>query len=358
MGNKINRVVASGLLALMIANFTACDNGVLFTGNLTNDNDNNSIITTIIGNNNQQQVQNDEFAKGDVWEALKQRPVIRINSEISSKSKRDLLAQPLPITFLQEEGLLYFDDYNFLNIHEDSNTNPNFVPLSSYAFVDDTTNENDVYLLVQYQNKQNIPNKPNKDVYLATWQLKYTLSDADYSTFLKLAGDWRARIFIQEMDKIYQPEVLSKSIISYNLLSMGSHLRGEVGKESKFPAIFVTDVDYDNQIVSFGSLYGSKLRYIDVKMRESNAWNTVMDHFGLTEQERENQIQMNTKETQVGKCLTSFSVNYLSAGLTKQQAVDAFNTTSRFINIKDVNVNSFDSKYSREEIVEGIEKGE
>lgn len=340
MKDKFNRIMATGLIYLMITNFASCNN-VGNINNLESGKDNNIITET--------QSSKDKFASGKIWNTLKNNKAMT-HAEYPYDFD-ELEGRPIPINFLTNEGLLQYNHLNRLVLTTEKQPSLIYEPLLSRAFIDENSKENDIYLIVQFQNDEPIENSKNSNVYLATWQLKYTLNDDDYATFLKMQGDWRILLFIQEMDRQYTPEIISKTIISHDLLSVGSHVKTNDWDLRGFPYIFVTNVDYDNQIITFGAKSNEGIRYFSVDMRETDAWDLAVSRDGLTPDERENSINMYSKQTPLGKCLIKFEVNNIKASLTTEQAKEAFNTTSNISNLKEININTQEKTYNYNEII-------
>lgn len=349
MKDKFNKLVATGLLGLMLANFTACDdNGLLNPQN--SDNTNNSIINSMIDNNLQSSKddENTAFAKGSIWEALKQRNAFSMDESPYSASK--LIGQAIPITFLTQEGVVKRNTWNELVLaieHE----RPAYQPIKCYAFKEKDAESTNVYLLVNFQNGNIDPNTSSSDVYLATWQLKYTLDEDDYRTFLKLEGDWRMSLFIQEMDKQYQPEVISKAIASYPLLSLACHTYDDHFRPEGFPDIFISNIDYENLTLTYGGLSGIVVKYIDLDMRKTKAWDSVMSRDDITDEQKSRAIRMLTEMTPLGPCLRSFTVDFTPASITMEEAKQAFETTDKVSQLSYVNISSREAKYKYEEMV-------
>ena len=317
MKDKFNKVIATGLIALMISNFTACDIANPF-GTGTNVDD----TTNPTGTSSNLQ---GETLNGSVWSTIKNDSVMTYNQfPISYAIKH----QAIPLTFLQDEGIVYKDEFDEWQVKGTQPTNM-YSPFESYAYVDNNTKANDVYLFVQYANNDLGQNESNPDIVVATWQLKYTLDDDDYETFLKLNGDYRIRFFIQEMDKQYEPEVISKSVIAHDQLVLGSYTKGEHWTKQEFPYVFVTNVDYENRIITYGALANGELRYYDLDMSKTNAWQLAISKHGLTEQEREDSIDIRTKSTILGTCLTRFAVNNRYSEYTIDQAKEAYKNSDR-----------------------------
>jgi hypothetical protein len=345
MKDKFNRAVATGLIALMIANFVACDEYSPISNDINND------TNSGYSNSDTSNVNDNSFAKGGIWYELTHNRSIFTNTK-NPYTLSELSGLPIPLTFLEERGVIIYDSLNRPRLTTERQPDVSYSPFRCFAFVDDNSKENDVYLLLQFKNDVIAQNKDNDNVHLATWQLKYTLSDDDYQTFLKLNNDWRIAFFVQEMDRQYEPEVISESIVCQDLIFLGSHVRNEsLPQKRQFPYIFPTNVDYDNLVVTFGSVNNEGIKYIDVNLRDSIAWDLAITEDGYSEDEVEDLIQVETAQTPIGPSLTKFHVNYRRAGLTQEQAAEAFENTTNIAKLRSVNINMLDSVYTMEEVL-------
>ena len=233
MKDKLNRTIATGLLVLMLANFTACgktnpSNTDLFGNNDHNNDakysdvvdDNNNTSSSNTGNKGENQTNADKVTDyGDVFNAMKAKGRHhKIYMEFEGDRIKDA---PIPIQFLIDEGLLYYDQNGDIGI---IGKQPGglYRPFNSDVFVDENTDANDVYVIVQYSSDV-VGDEVREDVYHATWKLKYTLDDADYKTLIKFTNDARLRYFVQEMDNIYEPEVVAESIVTNKRRSTSFH---------------------------------------------------------------------------------------------------------------------------------------
>ena len=339
MKNKISRILSVVLLVLILVHSSACNPSIL--PDLETDS-NGNVITTDDSDKNES---SKSIGSGNIWEALKTHSSMTVTKFLYAD--KDLEGYPIPLTFLQEEGLVYFNKSRMKYLlNNELQASDTYRPFTSYAFVDPNTNQNDVYLILQFKSD----NANNSSTWLATWQLKYTLADDDYQTFLNLQDDWRIRLFVQEMDKQYEPEVISKSVILEDLLMLGSHVRNEHWTKKSFPYIFATNVDYNNQIVTFAGFSDEGIRYFDVDMRKTNAWDAVITQDGLTEEERENAINIETMPTVLGDCLSRFDVRYKRASLTAKQSQEAFNNPKHTAELTSVNINQKDNSYTYDEL--------
>ncbi len=333
MKDGFNRVVATGLLALMIANISSCNT----TPTLPFDEDK----TTNTGHSVHQSDHSLQLS-GDVWDSMRKKGYTM--SKYYPGFQDDLKNYPLPIRFLQEQGIVYFDDYGRLQV-QGNQPNDFYEPLSVYAYIDNTTSDNDVYLLMQYQSGRIIQNTTSDDVYLATWKLKYTLDDDDYETFLELKDDFRQRYFIQEMDNMYQPEIVAKTIAIHNCVQMGSNVRTKKWPDNIFPHIYIDNIDYENYIITFGAKSTDGYRYYDVSLYESHPWNTVVEKFGITEQQKEDSIKVETINTPLGDCLSKFQVFGIHAGVTEEIAKQKVKESTRLHELEDMKTNSIETNY-------------
>lgn len=353
MKEKFNKIIATGLLASMIATFSACDTGIVGDIN-TNDLDTNQmsttanqcdtttdVVTTTSNNTNNFDIKAD--LHGDVWDAVK----------LAGKSEAVYYAGvtenpihlPIPVQFLTEQGILSCDSngqYHLLG----NQPKHAYHPLKSQVFIDKTTEENDVYVLVQYLS-DSIYGENADDAYTVTWKLKYLLDDDDYQSLLKLENEFRQRYFIQEMDKIYQPEIMSKSVALYSMLYQGSPFVGDKLKnDGEFPYVYIEDINYDTQVITYAAKIDKGYCVYDLNIRNSKIWHTSIDRFGITEQQREDSIVMSYKNTPFGPCLKKFTVCGINAGLLDKTIAGCIQNAHKVYNLYNTSANSTKSKYN------------
>ena len=328
MKSRVKRIVATGLLALMIANFSACnDTGVV--------NDVAIDSTTSTTTEQSQTVINPtQGVGGDVWEAMKKNGTYIGKSDLYDFSL--LENQPLPIQFLEDEGLLYHNHSNRLCIN-DKQPSVAYKPLETHVYVDNNTPENDVYVLVNYKSGI-IESGADNDVYVTTWKLKYTLSDNDYQTLLSLKGDYRQRFFIQQMDYIYQPEVISKATTTQQIVNMGAP---EKNKDTNvFPYIYVDSYDLNSKTIKFAAMVNGGYKFYEANLNEAQVIETLMDRYGVTREECLQNINMSTQNSLLGSALSKFHIAGYSGGLTDKQATDAIKNSTEQISWESLDVNS------------------
>lgn len=347
MNDKLNKVIATGLLATMIANFSAC-NSLPNSNNPSGSNNNGLGDTTTETVSQKPRPEDNPYYKspfdfkGDVWQAMldngkayvKYDPVMNPNINY----------RPLPLRFLQEQGLVSFDKNNMAQV-QGNQPETLYDPLTAEVFIDSNTDENDVYVLVNYHSKRMIYDV-DKDVYVVTWKLKYTLDDDDYETLLKLKGDYRQRFFIQEMDNIYQPEVLSKSVVAQWIVALGSPFREDRQKDNKFPNVYVDSVDYDNNVVTYVARTEDGYAYYTSGLYETLAYEKSLSLYNLTPEEIEQYVRIETTQTPYGKCLLGRFITDYSANLTNDQAREAVKNSTRVHYLDSLYANSVEFNFN------------
>ncbi|MBE6621134.1 MAG: hypothetical protein E7625_07230 [Ruminococcaceae bacterium] len=301
----------------------------------TGDTTDNEVNGTIPEHPNQSNV---DYLKGDVWQAIKDLNHMYYDALLDGyRGRLDYMG--LPLTFLQEENVLInTEDGLIVNGKQPDEL---YRPLICHAYVDETTTDNEVYLLVQYQSDHVKSNQASDHIYVGVWLLRYDLDAEDYETFVKLNGDFRIRTFVQEMDKQYEPIVVHKSVIRHDLiaqLGMGSTKLDKT--QWGTPNVFVANIDYDNQIITYAEKSKEGFRYYQVDMRKTNNWEKAITRDGLTEEEREASIRVETMYTPIGACLTKFTVNGWTAGLTNKQVEEAFKNSQDIREWKEINIGS------------------
>ena len=339
--SNFNRLVATGLLALMIASFGACDE-------INKEYIENSVITDSQGNivgvrppenmTNSGSVNAYDDLKGSIWEEVRKTGYMT-GDHVSSN---DILYQGIPITFLENEGLIYKKDNGKYGVNGPNQPNDRYGLFKYRAFIDPNSPENDVYLLVQYASGYVGEDTLTPDIYLATYMLQYELDDDNYETFLKLDGDRLNKHFVQEMDKQFEERVVFKTVVTQEMLSVASCMADKQWTRQGFPNIFVANVDYDRAIITYGTLNANGIKYYDADMRYSKVWENVLDRYGITEEEREQSIHMNTVDTPVGPCLTSFGVEDLTCGISAKKAQELRDASNLMQELQEIDINSED----------------
>lgn len=186
----------------------------------------------------------------------------------------------VPYNFLQEQGLLSKDADGTRYLNEENTI------CSSNIMVDENSNENDVYIFLNYTHWSENP----KDDYTCTWKLKYILKDNDYQNLLFLGsheyGDIRMSAFIDLMDKKYSPEIEAKYIQNGYL---NSDIKRWAFTNDNNPNGYIEDYNPEtgNIKVRFLSQYNNYAKeviyYSNVKKGEH--WDKILNREGYTEEE-------------------------------------------------------------------------
>ncbi len=268
--SKLNKLVATGLLGTMLASFASCDQFLPTKpaetdafGNIING-ESAEIVTD--KNGNELTTEGENGNRNEIYDQRSQLFIDARNKWTEdwnrgyetnyNEGSYNFQTKGVPFRFLEQEGVVYYDeDGNKVAYgNEDFLNNDCICPT---GFIDPNSEENDFYILMQYHNEN------NGDV--VTWLLKYTLGDQVYRDLLLLAGDYRARFLIQEIDQHYTPEIINKTVVSSSLLDYlgltddwdDSHFR-RGGQRA-----YISDYDCDNLTLTID--YG-----VDVAGKEPN----------------------------------------------------------------------------------------
>lgn len=354
MNDKFKRIMATGLLSSMImASMASCDlpnnkeetstNQPSYIEQMTNSNntDINNETThqteSETGQTNKPDNSQENKLKGDVWQAVLKRPEAD-DRGLVIKTQQDLIKYlPLPVRFLQDEGLITYNSGEMV-INGETLNNVGYTPFAVQTAVDETTDANDVYLFVYYENAD--VNRDNyNDVWTATWKLKYTLDDDDYKTFLALENDFRARLFIQEMDKIYEPEVITKNVVAFTLTGLVNPVKTDTYNiyKSVFPKIYVDDINYETRTMTFAVRKDDGYAYVDINIDDSNAVDMAMRELGITDRQEmldRGYYLMKTKNTILGECLTEFGYYAYTSRYGHEKSAELINQTETVDKLK------------------------
>lgn len=328
---KLNRVAATGLIAAMLANATSCsiENFERLIPHLVN--------TTMT----QTPPTSTSKFEGPIWDKLAKNEIMTITKLPYDDSRIE--GYPVPLEFLMEKGIVVDKSKFGLSLSTERQATDMYRPFSSRAFVDKNSNENAIYLLFQFANGPIIPNETNADIYLMTWLLKYNVTEQDYQSFLNLDGDHRIRFFVQTMDEVYQPEVVSESIVSPLMLNLADY-EDFGSKKNSFPYLFISNVDYNRSVVTFGAYDGKQLKFVNLDIRKTIAWRELLAQ-GYTEAELEKLIMLESMPTPFGPCLTEFNVNNWRAVISTNEAKELFKHSNDVIDVDDISINGTEAKY-------------
>ncbi len=342
---KIKRLLVFSMAIIMLLSlFAACspdysaENGEGST-ELESESNHGSEISNDSSNDSSNDTSNDTSSKedkyglsGDVWEAMKQRGCIYLDAD--SIKKAQLNNSPLPLTFLAQEGAVSGSKVNGTTASLGDR------PLQARAFTDESTEANDIYLIVNHTSGW-LAEQYNEDIIITTWTLKYTLADDDYQTFLNLSNDFRIKYFVQEMDKIYQPELVGKSIAMQKKVAAGAPYQSVFDRKSAhFPNIHISNIDYDNMVVTYGVIKDGVIKFYDVEMMNETYIQEAVDTYGMSRDEVVKYIKLVTKESTFGTCFVNCSV--LSCGpFYKERLRNIYKENAVTPDWKEVSINNY-----------------
>ena len=227
----------------------------------------------------------DKFAHSATYNRAKQKWSSIWNSVSPNwDTEQGFLAKAAPFKFLAQQGVVYYNSEGEPRAYGTDENFDNILSIQTKAWIDPNTVENDFYLLTQYISEPIVDGSSNDDTYVATYMLKYTIDDACYRDLLLLSGDFRSNLLIQQIDQEYTPEVISKSVIKYDLIqslelfkdlpnsgvyqSTLNHYKDDVSN-------YVSNIDYTNLTITVN--YNSKTNKGDIysytyKLKETPNW--------------------------------------------------------------------------------------
>lgn len=316
MTKKFNRAIAAGLLALMIAGFTSCDNIVSTNPPDTSNNDN-------VNTGDSYQIQtgvpyHTVDLPGDVWKSMKAD-----GTAYAGYDGVPLNAEPIPVQLFQEVGLVEYDQNGTLKMKDGK-----YRGFSSVLMIDEDSKENDVYLIANYRDKY-LKSDRDEEAHVTTWKLKYVLDDDDYQALLRLNGDFRMGHFIQHMDVIYEPEIISQTTSTQQFIGLGYPYDGIKKDDCRFPNVYIHDLDYDNKIITYAIKTNTGYKFYDIDLYKSGAIESVMEGYNVTREEVLPTIHMDSVYTPLGECLTSFNVAGHTAGYTQERQQQEVESSTR-----------------------------
>lgn len=257
---SILKHTAQGLLVLGLATgvLTGCDEATI--PDVTNNNDSaivetsgNNITTNstdsenVVKINHSDTFYNAKKRWSDIWE-IGRGPYDK---------ERAFITKAAPFRFLAEQGAVYYNENGHPRAYGTDENFWNNCCIQSKGFVDTNTPENDFYLMVQYIDGEYDPNNsPEGKMCIATWVLKYTLSNECYQDLLLLSGDFRSNLLIQQIDQEYKPEIISKSVIRYRLFETGlyegvlSASKNIIWDKDEQWVNYISNIDYQNMTIT------------------------------------------------------------------------------------------------------------
>ncbi len=234
-----------------------------------------------------------------------------------------------PFNFLEKEGAVYRQNGQWIAYgNEEFDFNGN---IQTRVFVDKSTPEHDVYMLVQYHSSNLDGAVMGDDTYVATWMLKYDVPEDVYKDLLMYADDYRCKFLIQQIDKEYEPEVISKSVIDYDLLNKLSAF-----SDNDFTTIedkdirYIENIDYDNMSLTVNEGTLGNISSYTYCVKESKAWENVLVETpirpSITKEERDALTAediMPSRLVKVGNVLLNFIVENRTSYPSEEQKATA-----------------------------------
>ncbi len=230
----------------------------------------------------------ERFAHSEEYNRAKQKWASIWSDGVYKNTRQGFLAKPVPFKFLEEQGVVYYNSQGEPRAYGTDENFDNVKSIQSKAWIDTNTAENDLYLLTQYISAPIDDSNSNDDTYVATYMLKYTVDDDCYRDLLLLSGDFRINLIIQEMDKEYTPEVISKSIIRYDLIESLGLFRDLSNNGANQPILdynkadvanYVSNIDYNNMAITVN--YNTKANKGNIysytyKLKETYSWDAML----------------------------------------------------------------------------------
>ena len=281
-----------------------------------------------------------QFEHSDTYNHAKERWGGLWNNIMYSE-KNDFLTRAIPFNFLSKQGVIYYNEEGEPRAYGHGDSFP-AVESQEYircgAFIDTATPDYDFYLAVQYISEPVDENSSfNEDAYVATWLLKYSVDKACYQDLLLLSGDVRCNMLIQQIDEEYEPEVISKSVVNYDMLNGSQWFRNvkdginvstiqqqighPINKNYKYPIVnYVENIDYENMTITIN--YTSeqtqgKIYSYTYKLKESEYWDKMLigNEFKppISQEYRDSLTSkdiMQTYQTPQGEALDSCAVKF------------------------------------------------
>ncbi len=358
--NLIKLGVTGLVGAMLVAGASACDTlnvnepATDVSGNVVTDAKGNTVYET----NAEDNTTNEQFEHSQLYYDTQIKWLRYWNSPTGQSwdipsTKIGFQSYPLPYRFLYQQGIMYYDEegYAYAIGNEDYKWND---CLTSNAYIDPSTEDCDIYLLLQYKDNKIKNDSTNNGVSVTTWMLKYTVEEDVYRDFLLLHNDHRSNLLFQAIDETYTPEVISKAVIDYELIKKLNVFE----EDERFPIIYqghngptnyIESIDYDTMTLTInyspceeGSKKNNKYNLehageiytYKVSLKDTEAWDKalvgqqgiVSSINPMTREERDSLTLvelMPTRDTITGKCLSGFKVGYFLGEPTDQQLASA-----------------------------------
>lgn len=370
---KFKKGISAGLIALMVAstasNLTACN-----VNPFSSEEESSTYSETSL-----------RFGEGRVFSNVKERKLRGKSLEnitfdyieklYAEKSQMPLEFLGLPFEFLIEEGLcteIAENEYDLYGGYRTRNDMGRISGGDANATIFTNQGEsNKVYMLVQYTYglNQYYDEQTNRNAgWVASYLLEYTVSEQDfYDLQVLLKGnDFRTRFFVQEMDKIYTPNVLSKSVYDFYSLWQLKPFVDLAGNTSRdvlcggdLYAKYIESVDYDNKLI--------KVNYYDKEGKEGPGiyqytinpvenekwWNNIIEF--LAERGETPELGFSSYPTIVGEACSFYSYTGLGFHPTDEMKNSAKKVYD-FTNMRQASITTINSSSDLEDIAQQLKE--
>lgn len=230
----------------------------------------------------------DRFAHSATYNRAKQKWAHVWNAGVDRASEIGFLTKAAPFKFLSQQGVVYYNEQGEPRAYGTDDNFDNELCIQSKAWIDPSTSENDFYLLTQYISAPIDDSNSNDDTYVATYMLKYTVADDCYRDLLLSAGTLRGNLLIRQIDQEYIPEIISKSVIGYDLIdSLGLFRKLENGGDEQLTlnyykkdvANYVESIDIPNMQITVN--YNTNDNKGDIysytySLKETYSWDAML----------------------------------------------------------------------------------
>lgn len=318
-GPKIKSYAAVGLIgATMLSSLTACGNNttnkdteldfdedkISITEKITDDwytdIDNNldftetetsTTETSTSKPSNETEIDSSKYAHSDTFYRAQKRWNGLWQSEAGFREKKTLLYSPAPFKFLNERGIVYYNKNGEPRVYGVDDDFQNDIAIQARGFIDETTEDNDYYHVVQCVCGSVDVYGTNDDVAVYTAFLKYSnLPDDLYRDLLLYSSDCRGNLLIQQMDEDgYMPEVLGESLINFAAIGSNGVFKTENGYDQDIlltPANskainFVGNIDYQNLNITVNYSDANdmgKIYSYTYNLKETPGWESCLEY--------------------------------------------------------------------------------
>lgn len=291
------------------------------------------------------------------------------HNEPGFDGKKIFLYSPAPFKFLNERGIVYYNQNGEPRVYGVDDDFGNELAIQGRGFIDEKTEDNDFYLIVQCVCGDVALSGYNDDVAVYTAFLKYSnLPDDLYRDLILYYYDCGLNLLIQQMDEDgYTPEILSESLVDFNLIKNLGAFRTENGYDQDLilsevytKAInFIGDINYEGD-PSITVYYTDaedlgKIYSYTYKLKETPGWESCLvdtPNIGYIPQEYRDSLTndqiMKTYTVNAGKVLYECEAGETRLKPGEEQKATAtlkYDLTSLGVNHDKFNTNTADYEH-------------